>query len=102
MSKLMVVMEVINNTHIPVGVYDDFATVTALFADGAITNKTHYIAVFEENTLTPADIVNKIAGRFVIENIAKRENADHEYVSWFVPREVENNEDDVEPVQNEV
>lgn len=96
MSKLMAVFEVINNTHIPVGVYDDFTTVTNKFADGTYSNRTHYIAVFPANTVTSAENVGKIAERMVIENLAKRDNVNHEYTSWFLPPDIE------APVEQEV
>lgn len=96
---IFIIFNVINNTHIVAGVFSDLTAAQAAFANSC-TTKTHYLAAYPANTLISEEMVGKVAGRMVIEDIAKRENAEHEYVSWFVPNEVQEVPDGV--VENTV
>lgn len=99
---LYVIMHVSNNTHIPVGVFTSSAAAQEAFSAGC-TTATHYMAVYPVDKLVSEEIAYKIGTRMVIENLAKRQDEAHEYVSWYVPSEeqpVEEVKDGV--VENEV
>lgn len=90
---LFILFNVINNTHIPVGIFTSVDGVHEAF-NSTCNNQTHYIACYPINTIISDSVRDKVAERFVIENLAKKENDSHEYASWYVPAsESETNHD---------
>lgn len=81
---LYLIMAVINNTHMPAGVFTTLADAQDAFA-ASCTTLTHYIAAYPTNVLVDDSTMEKVAERMVIENLAKREDAEHAYNSWYVP-----------------
>lgn len=81
---IYLIIAVINNTHMPAGVFTTLADAQAAFS-ASCTTTTHYIAAYPSNILVGADTMEKIQGRIVIENLAKREDDSHAYTSWYVP-----------------